>query len=897
MWQDTFDGATGEVAGPHPLEEVKRRVADGSCSALSLDVFDTVLWRRVPRPADLFSILGARLRDRGGCPGWLSDASFRRMRVTAERDARSACASLGSEVSLFEIWEQMPLTLFKTGQLETLVEAELELEREFAVVDLEIAEVIRFAAKQALPIVLVSDTYFTEEQLNRLLDRPELESLAGAHVFRSSQHGAGKASGLWKVVLNEMNLRPSQVIHIGDNKIADFTKPSSLGIRTVRYARMHRGLARLLAREGPAEEPCGPLPAHGDSQYGDYGLTSLRSKALHRVPFGPTTGVETALQFGATVLGPVLTGFAEWVASTAHQSGESVVWCPMREGALLSTLVNNAAETRGWPVRAKRLWLSRHVTAVAGLASADYGSVRAFIRRGHRLSVRQLLANMHLRPGDVPALAANLDAIVDDGTFANRIATALTETAYVRNRIKVAATGARERLLTALERAGALHDPSIMLVDLGWGATTQYQLDRVFRLAQIDVDVSGLYLATDHRSTRLHRAGLRAEGYLGQAGHPHSVAGTISRSPEVIEHCVNAPCGSLIDFSDDGEPVLGPYRASRSQDAERQAVEAGVLAFQAQWNRYAERGNGAWPELTGSARHLLANILTSALRAPTPDEASLFGNWCHEENLGSTAVTHVLPDDLASALPYLSPGNLDDLRMRDAFWPRLLASYEPYLAATTRALDAGLAGPDAFDPAGTPFSTRVRWRGVSGRWHQGPAQRIRINHNGLSFVRLHIEERGIREVTVALPGRPAIVRIDWIEAVVQVPGDSATKTMRWETPDEISGIVSNGCQWLGANIVEFRRPDGILRLPLTPGGSAPVGSVRLSMAFAMLPRSRSGLEPQPSAPPEPQVAEPPHGLKEIHRLSTRAVTEYRARGVGGVIAGAKRMTSRQRGRR
>lgn len=74
MWQDRFDGATGDVAGPHPLEEVKRRVADGSCSALSLDVSDTVLWRRVPRPADLFSILGARIRDRGDCPGWLSDA-------------------------------------------------------------------------------------------------------------------------------------------------------------------------------------------------------------------------------------------------------------------------------------------------------------------------------------------------------------------------------------------------------------------------------------------------------------------------------------------------------------------------------------------------------------------------------------------------------------------------------------------------------------------------------------------------------------------------------------------------------------------------------------------------------------------------------------------------------
>jgi len=41
--------------GHSQLDRVKQLLTDGSCAVLSLDVFDTVLWRRVPRPTDVFA--------------------------------------------------------------------------------------------------------------------------------------------------------------------------------------------------------------------------------------------------------------------------------------------------------------------------------------------------------------------------------------------------------------------------------------------------------------------------------------------------------------------------------------------------------------------------------------------------------------------------------------------------------------------------------------------------------------------------------------------------------------------------------------------------------------------------------------------------------------------------
>jgi FMN phosphatase YigB (HAD superfamily) len=867
--------------GHSELDRVKQLLTDGSCSVLSLDVFDTVLWRRVPRPTDVFAVLAARLRAQGRCPAWVTDASFRQMRIVAEREARARRGFSGGEVSLFDIWRAMPLSLFEPAVLEELVEAEVDLERRLTVVDLDIASAAALARKNNIPVILVSDTYFTEDQFSYLLDRPQLEGLHGVRVFRSHQHGADKASGLWPIVLNDLQLSPEQLVHIGDNEVADHSVPAKLGIRTVHYRRIDDGFARVLEREQECVDPFGPFGAGIDAASGDFGLTSLRAKTLQSGARTTSSTIDVAWRYGASVLGPVLTGFAEWVARRAHTCGIPVVWCPMREGELLARLVNDAALARGWAVEAKPIWLSRQVTSLAALDRVDQESISGFVRRSYRPTVRHLLGLLRLRPGDVPCLADQLDTLLDQKEIVDRVSLALTETPHLRNRLAVTVTGARERLLRALHLSGAMERPELTLVDLGWGGTIQFQLARALRIARTGIAPSGLYLALDERSTRLYQAGLRAEGYLGQSGHPSAVVAACTRSPEVIEQCVNAVCGSLIDFTEDGSPVLGPGTGAPSQDVERQAVQEGILAFQQHWNRYVVEFQDDWPDLTGSAHRRLANILTSALRSPTPEEAALFGNWQHEDNFGSTIVTRIIPDDLVAAIPYLSPNDLDDLHMRDAFWPALLAASDTHLSAAAYALTTGNVDPMMFDPSGDPFESSLHVRTVDNRWHNGPRRRVRINHNGLSFARMKVDVPAMTEAALAIPGRPAIVRIDWIEATVIAGGNPVPQRLRWDEPEDFAGLACSGCVWLGANLIGFAAPRSALVLPLAARAGSPVSSVQVSVAFAMLPQSVSQLDPRMSAAPW------------IARLSGRIRAEYRTRGVAGVAGGAARLAARQ----
>ena len=399
-------------------------------------------------------------------------------------------------------------------------------------------------------------------------------------------------------------------------------------------------------------------------------------------------------------------------------------------------------------------------------------------------------------------------------------------------------------------------------------------------LARIPIVPGGLYLATEDRAAKVYREGLRAEGYLAQGGYPREVAAALSRSPEVVEQCVNALCGSLIDFTDEGEPILGPVVGGPAQDAERQAVQDGVLAFQALWNQYVA-ADPSWPSLKHpAASKRAANIVVSSLQVPTSEEARVFGNWRHEDNFGSDVVTSIIPDDLAAAIAYLSPNDLEDLQLRDAFWPRLVAATDPALAGQIEALHSGNLDSQVFEPSGEPFETHLRWRNVAGEVHSGPRRRVRINHNGLSFARFNIAADEIEDVALAIPGRPAIVRIDWIEARV-IADRSDPYVLRWDSPRDIAELVFSRCRWLGGTLVEFDWPSSAVWLPLAARVGEPISAAQISVGFAMLPRSASGLEPHLRS------------ASSVVRLAHRAAADFRRDGVLGLATGLKKAANRR----
>lgn len=172
-----------------PLTEAKRLLDSKQIRLLSLDIFDTTVWRCFPQPADLFYALGARMIEAGTLYASMSAASFAGERVAAEQAARLQNPSC-SEVNLEEIYTSFPSGLLRPGRtVADLVSAELQLERESTFHDESMVDLIGYAAAKGIATAYVSDTYFDESHLRAILPRDPFLIINSCGYRKPKVHG------------------------------------------------------------------------------------------------------------------------------------------------------------------------------------------------------------------------------------------------------------------------------------------------------------------------------------------------------------------------------------------------------------------------------------------------------------------------------------------------------------------------------------------------------------------------------------------------------------------------------------------------------------------------------------------------------------------------------------
>jgi hypothetical protein len=790
----------------------------GGADALSVDVFETLLWRLVPEPAHAFLLLGERLAAAGRLPPDVTAGQFAHLRVLAEAQARQQVLAnrggtgrvgatgsgggTGSQGSghprLDEIWALLRPALPGAGELDYLLDAELSVLRAIYRVDLDAAELVELAAlKLGLPVYLVADTCLSGVQLDRLLARAELAGVPFAGLFTSADVGVGPADGLLDHVAAATGTPAARLLHLAGDPTgaagagATRLAASAPNVTVIRRGEATAELRATLAAEGLLGDPDDATPV--DPEYGDFGLTALRARVLHRTE---ATGVPRALRrfwdTGATVFGPVFTGFAEWVVERTQELGAQEAFCLMRSGEFVTGLLAGPGRDAG--VTARPLWASREVCALANVFEASAAELRAFLAHagtgpppgesgtstgagGAVGTVGALLRRLRVDLATVPGISALAGRRLDvPAGLLDEILEELLETLShddrIRGEIVVAAERLRERFLRYLDERLPDRGPAV-LVDLGWDGTTQVLLARLLAATGRDVTPVGLYLATGP-AVHAHRlAGHRMEGYLASAGQPARLAGQLLRAPAVVDQVAMADAGALISFDEGSTPLLGLGRASRTQLAQRGAVQDGARAFQREWLRYREAqtpddGDSALPSLCGDgARLALLRTLTRFVARPTAAEAAAFGAWRHDGD-GQGLV----PAELIRRMPYLSPAGLSELPPREATWPAAVAAVanRPLALVTELAVAAGVDPGELSAPAAAgPVEVYVD---TGADFARGPKATVTpyAGRDGLSLVRLRVDAVGARRVRIDPAGRRGLLRLDWLTLGFHIVG-------------------------------------------------------------------------------------------------------------------------------
>lgn len=569
---------------------------------LSLDCFDTLIWRNVHQPTDVFSDLQAH----GFSPA---------QRIFAESTARRRAACQGrEEVTIEEIYACA--APFDAELRQRLIEAELQAEARHCFAFAPTVELIRRARAKGLKVMIVSDTYLEEAMLRELIARAAGEEVAGLIdlMFCSSQYGRPKARGLFKDVLKALKVAPGKILHIGDNMAADRTAPQALGISAVHLEQFDQTAAQRLRLESTA----GRLIAGA----GEARLPVLQphraqlSADLHRED--PTAAL------GHAVLGPLLDTFARWCAAEADliqkQRGGRVLPVFLMRDGYLPMRAYEAAATGG--PQAFSAEISRYTSQAA--AFAGHEEVAAYAEMMLGLATPEHIARqLHFTPQEISQALGRGAADVRGARLIAEI-----RKPRIVARVKARSKAFAARLLDYLRRE-VEPEPgdTLMLVDLGYNGTVQNSIDRLLQ-RELGVHVAGRYLLLAEKEI----SGLDKRGLIDNRHYDDWTLRALGVYVAVLEQLCTASQGSVVDYDEAG-PVRRDNDIKGAQSAVRERVQQAALRYVAASGQAMHRPPASADE--GCARRAAAATLARLLFLPLPDELAVLRDFEHDVNLGS----------------------------------------------------------------------------------------------------------------------------------------------------------------------------------------------------------------------------------------------------------------------
>lgn len=624
------------------------RAPDG-VSVLSLDCFDTLIWRNAQAPRDIFADLAIP-----GGAGWV--------RARAESKARKAArlSQDHAEVTIAEIYRTL-MPSASDAEIEAAVAAELDAEARHCFAFAPTVALMRDARRRGLAVVIVSDTYLDEAQLRALIGAAAGDEVLGLidRIFCSCAHGMGKAAGLFGPVLDALGLPPAAMLHVGDNPLADQEAPAALGIATAHFRQFDPAAEQRLRLEAAAASMIdGAVRAH------------IPAYQPHRPAIALRADGDAAWALGHDVLGPIFHAFAIWVLTEAEEI---------------------AART-GRPVKPVFLLRDGHLPARVFEAVAGKPAATAEISRftacraaftGEDAVAHYLAAQG--RHGRIDVLADQLGLSKSEARAMGR-----TQDEFGRAALKPAAiekiagrsAAFADRLFAHLEAAGVARGDAVMFVDLGYNGTAQNQLAPILA-ERFDLHVAGRYLLLREEIL----SGLDKKGFLDTRHYDVRALHALSGPIAVVEQLSTIVQGSVVDYGASGDPVRKGAGSKGAQTTVRDRVQEAAVAFA----RAAGAGVLKPPRSDDAAcrRHMTLGALARLLFMPSADEVALCEAFEHDVNLGT--------DDRIRMLDVARAG--EGLRRRGFFY--LHQGERMYLSAELQPhglpLNLALFGANRFD--------------------------------------------------------------------------------------------------------------------------------------------------------------------------------------------------------
>lgn len=441
-------------------------------SEISFDVFDTLIKRDVPNPADVFNLMEQKV----------CIENFAVKRIEAEIKARRDC----SETTLEKIY--LCYDGISKEQRQSLINLEIEYETNLCTVNQDLKLIYEEALK-AKRVFIISDMYLSREVIENILF---LNGISGYEaLIISNEVNMTKADGrLYKYVKDVYKC--SNILHIGNDFLADYISAKRNGFSSCKIRTNTYRIGRKFK-----------------------GIKSIREKILTTFISNHTASVDQYFRFGYERFGSVLYGFTHWLHDDFIKEKIDKVYFLSRDGYILKKVYDDLAFDKDVPDEYFEV-SRRSLRVPAYIENLDLSMV---LRESPLLSttnMEQLFDSLGLCVDEYDELIQKYGFTRDEHIKRMDLENnELFNKLY--NEIKDDIQKNAEKEFRELEKYIRQFDfdKNIAIVDIGWGGSIQHNLILFLNKIGICSNITGYYMGLSPQSRdKLGNTNAKAKGYL-----------------------------------------------------------------------------------------------------------------------------------------------------------------------------------------------------------------------------------------------------------------------------------------------------------------------------------------------------------------------------------------------
>lgn len=634
-------------------------IKESGIKVLSCDIFDTLVFRTTETPTDIFRHVGEEALEKRLLKLGVLPEDFKQIRIFAEQEARKKKEKIDGcgEVNIFEIYQELPDSI---GKRDELLQLELAMEKRYIYINPSVLSLLEYFYERQVPIVLLSDMYLLPKQLEELLTSLGFNCGLVKEIIISNQYHTNKASGgLYQVLLDKFpHVLPKEITHIGDNYLSDVKNAQKCGIRSVYYrSKDDHGsiyeMERFLRDVGVPE------------------LLSLRKLASSLSADYPPKD-RFWFEFGANVIGPLLSVFSEWVVDIAIEEKIPKIYPLMREGGILTKFIKNSLRERGNnDIEVKPLYISRRSSYLPSLVNMDEDELRKAIlnHKVNTVFTRFKMRNVFEEYGNM-IISENDSTVLDSGKTLYETVSDYLFSKENMVKIKEAICWENEIFIEYLTKEYQIKDYPFLTVDIGYNGTMQSVIDQVLRYTNRPFRSMHLIIFAYKNALLKNIQGSDLRGFISEAllGKPMV---TDNWMPGIIEVLMMECIGSTIGYKklESGEitAVLEKVDPLSINQREREYCREGMLCFQSLFLELLREKPWLKQELYNQ-RQRLFEIIARFMEYPTWTEAYYLGTLNHEDYFGGEKYSCFCPEQLTEDARIKGPAEFLKKRLSGNIW-------------------------------------------------------------------------------------------------------------------------------------------------------------------------------------------------------------------------------------